>query len=192
MSRKWMVGLLGCGGVGLLLVALVVVAIVSGAPSNTAQSGSEQESGDDEKKSGSKNKGSGSDNPTVAVGESAELDDRTLTVTEVERNYTPQNRFSKAESGNEYLRVYVTMTNTSNRDIDYNPFNFEVQDSSGVQKNQTYVPEVPYNLESGSLAPKGKVEGNMIFEVPRNDNNLALIYTSNMFSGETVTVEPLR
>ncbi len=60
------------------------------------------------------------------------------------------------------------------------------------KKNQAFVPEVPYNLESGSLAPKGKVEGNMIFEVPRNDNNLKLIYTSNMFTGETVTVEPLR
>lgn len=184
-------GLLGCGGVGLLLLALIVVGIVSSASNNTAQSGGKQESGENKNKSGSKSK-SGSGSTTVAVGEPAELDDQTFTVTEVERNYAPSNRFSKAESGNEYLRVLVTLTNTSNRSIDYNPYNFEVQDSNGVQKNQAIVPEVPNNLESGSLAPEGRVEGNMIFEVPRNDNNLALIYTTNMFSGETVTVEPLQ
>jgi hypothetical protein len=177
--------------VGLLLLALIVVGIVSSASNNTAQSGGGEENNEDEKKSESKSK-SGSDSPTVAVGEPAELDDRTLTVTEVERDYTPSNRFTKAESGNQYLRVFITMTNNSRRDIDYNPFNFEVQDSNGVKKNQAIVPEVPNNLESGNLAPKGKVEGNMVFEVPRNDNNLKLIYTSNMFSGETVTVEPLR
>lgn len=192
IPRKWRIaGLLGCGGVGLLLLALIVVGIVSGASNNTAQGGGGQESGESKNKSGSKSKG-GSGSTTGAVGESIELEDRTLTVAEVERDYTPQNRFTKAESGNEYLRVFVTMTNTSNRPIDYNPFNFEVQDSNGVQKNQAIVPEVPNNLESGNLAPDGKVEGNMVFEVPRNDNNLKLIYTTNMFSGETVTVEPLQ
>jgi hypothetical protein len=156
IPKKWRIaGLLGCGGVGLLLLALLVVGIVSSASNNTAQSGGGQENGDDEKKSESKSK-SGSDSPTVAVGEPAELDDHTLTVTEVERNYTPNNRYSKAERGNEYLRVFITITNTSRQDINYNPFNFEVQDSNGVQKNQSFISEVPYNLESGSLAPKEK------------------------------------
>ena len=192
IPRKWRIaGLLGCGGVGLLLLALIVVGIVSGASNNTAQSGGGKESGENKSKAGSKSKG-GSGDVTAAVGEPVELEDRTFTVAEVERDYAPRNRFSKAESGNEYLRVLVTMTNTSNRPIDYNPFNFEVEDSNGVRENQAIVPEVPNNLESGNLAPDGNVEGNMIFEVPRNDNNLKLIYTTNMFSGETVTVEPLR
>jgi hypothetical protein len=192
IPKKWRIaGVLGCGGVGLLLLALIVVGIVSSASNNTAKSGGEEENGEDEKKSASKSK-SGSGSVTVAVGEPAELDDQTLTVTEVDRNFSPNNRFSKAERGSEYLRVYVTLTNTSNRDISYNPFDFEVQDSNGVQKNQSYVSEVPYKFESGSLAPKGKVEGNLVFEVPQNDNNLKLIYTSNMFSGDTVTVEPLQ
>lgn len=192
MSKKWLVGLLGCGGVGLLLLALVVVAIVSGSSSNTAQSGGGQESGDAEKKSTSKSSKSGSDNPTAAVGESVELDDRTFSVAEVERNYTPNNQFSKAERGNEYLRVLITLTNTSNGSISYNPFDFKVQDSNGVQKSQTFIPEVPNDLESGNLAPNGKIQGNLVFEVPRNDNGLKLLYTTNMFSGETVTVEPLQ
>ena len=111
---------------------------------------------------------------------------------EVERDYTPQNRFSKAESGNEFMRVFVRLVNTSNRPIDYNRFDFEVQDSNGVQKRASTIPELPRELDHGDLAPDGTVEGNMVFEVPRNDNNLALIYTTNMFSGETITVRPLQ
>jgi hypothetical protein len=173
-----------------LVLALLVVAIVSGPTNKTAQSGGGGQENGEEKKKASKSKG-GSDNIEVAVGETAELDDRTLTVAEAERNYSPSNRFSKAERGNEFLRMWITLTNTSDRPISYNPFDFEVQDSNGVQKNAAFVSEVPYRLESGDLAPNGKVEGNLVFEVPQRDNNLQLIYTTNMFSGETITVRPL-
>lgn len=191
MSRTWKVGLLGCGGIGLLLLALIVVAIVSGAPDNTAKSGSGQDEGEGEKKSAPKSKG-GSDSVTVAVGETAELDDRTLTVAEVESNYAANSRFSRVESGNQNLRVWVTLTNTSNRSISYNPFDFQVQDSNGVQTRISPMPETPNELRSGELAPEGRVEGNLVFEVPENDNNLSLIYTTNAFSGETITVRPLQ
>ena len=137
MSRIWRAVLVAGGGLGLLLLALIVVAFVSGAPNNTAtntaESGGGQEEGESEKEPPSKGKKGTSDSVTVAVGEPAELEDRTLTVAEVERGYTPQNRFSKAESGNEFMRVFVRLVNTSNRPIDYNRFNFEVQDSDGVQ-----------------------------------------------------------
>ena len=58
IPRKWQVaGLLGCGGMGLLLLALVVVGIVSSASNNTVQSGGGQESGESKNKSNeSKNK----------------------------------------------------------------------------------------------------------------------------------------
>jgi hypothetical protein len=177
-----------------LLVALLVVAAVSGPTNQTAQSeGGGQEDGEDEKKAESKKskKGGGSGNVEAAVGETVELDDQTLTVAEVQRNYNPQNRFQKTEQGNEFLRVWVMLTNTSDRPFNYGQFDFEVQDSNGVQKRAEYISELPYNLDSGDLAPGGNVEGNLVFEVPRNDNNLRLVYTSNMFSGQTVTVGPL-
>src|SRR5215212_5581267 len=106
--RKWMIGLLGCGGlVALLLVALLVVAVVSGPTNQTAQSsGVGQENSEEEKKTPKTNT-----NPKaveVGVGETAELRDRTLVVNEVERNYFPPTRFTRVEPGNELVRVYIT------------------------------------------------------------------------------------
>jgi hypothetical protein len=119
-----------------------------------------------------------------------QLRDRTLVVNEVE-GYSPPNRFQRPQQGNEYLRVYVTVRNTGDQTINYNPLDFKVQDSNGVQKNYETISEMPYRFEYGSLAPDGTVEGNLVFEVPQGDNNLQLIYETNMFGGETVTVGPL-
>ncbi len=193
-----MVLIVGGGALGLLLLALIVVAAVSGAPSNTAQSsggsGGQAENGGDAKESGSARKGGAdrADQQQISVGATAELEDHTLSVEEVERNYSPRDQFGRAKSGNEFMRVWATIENTSNRPVSFNPFYFEVQDSNGIQQGPALMAEVPYGFESGNLAPKGKVEGNLVFEVPKNDNNLKLIYESNMFNGETVTVEPLR
>src|SRR5215203_6354662 len=123
--RKWVIGLLGCGGlVALLLVALLVVAIVSGPTNQTAQSGGGgQENGTEEEEKEEKKpapkKKSGPENVEIAVGETAELQDRTLVVNEVQHGYPPQ-RFQRVEPGTELLRVYVTLKNTSNQPFNYN------------------------------------------------------------------------
>ena len=195
--RKWVIGLLGCGGlVALLLVALLVVAVVSGPTKQTAQSGGggqesggEEEEEKEEKKPAEKKK-SGPENVEVAVGETAELRDRTLLVNEVQHGYPPR-RGQRLEPGNELLRVYITLKNTGNQPINYNPLDFKVQDSNGVQKNYEGMSDLPYRLEYGSLAPDGTVEGNLAFEVPQGDNNLQLVYQANQFQRQTVTVGPL-
>lgn len=204
LSRKWQVGLLGCGGVGLLLLALIVVTIVSGAPDNTATrpdntvtsgEGIVQANGDDANESESARQGGAdrADQQQISVDETAELEDHTFSVEEVERNYSSGDEFSSPQSGKDFMRVWVNIKNTSsNRSVSFNPFSFEVEDSKGIQQGSTYVGEVPYEFESGELAPGGTVEGNIIFEVPQNDNNLKLLYEANMFSGEYITVEPLQ
>src|SRR5215211_3039849 len=187
--RKWVIGLLGGGGLlALFLVVLLVAAVVSGPTNQTAQS-----EGDEEQKSEKKptpNKKSGPENVTAAVGESAQLADRTLVVNEAE-GYAPPNQFQRPQPGNEYLRVYVTLRNTGNQPFDYNPLDFKVQDSNGVQKNSEFITEMPYSLEYGSLAPDGTVEGNLVFEIPQGDNDLHLIYETNPIERRTITVGPL-
>jgi hypothetical protein len=194
--RRWVIGLLGCGGlVALLLVALLVVAVVSGPPSQTAQSGGggQDNDGSEEKeeKKPAKKKMSGPENVEVAVGETAELSDRTLIVNEVQHGYPPQ-RYQRLEPGTELLRVYVTLKNTSNQAFNYNLNNFQVQDSNGVQKNPTTVTDLPYRVEYGDLAAGGTMEGNIVYEVPEGDRNLKLVYEANPFQRQTITVGPLQ
>jgi hypothetical protein len=47
------------------------------------------------------------------------------------------------------------------------------------------------HASDGSLAPGGTVEGNVTFEVPEGDSGLSLLYKTNAFSGQTITVKPL-
>jgi Domain of unknown function (DUF4352) len=111
------------------------------------------------------------------LGETAELSDRTLVANEVERNYVPPGRLPRQpEFGSEFIRVYVTMTNTGNQSFDYNLLNFKVQDSNGVQHNSQTMTDLPYRVSHGSLAPGGTLEGNMPFQVPQGDNGLKLVY----------------
>jgi len=87
---------------------LLVVAVVSGPTNQTAQSGGDgQESGGEEEKEEKKpapKKKSGPENVEVAVGETAELSDRTLVVNEAQHDYPPA-RFQKLEPGTELLRL---------------------------------------------------------------------------------------
>jgi hypothetical protein len=184
------IGLLGCGGLlALFLVVLLVAAVVSGPTNQTAQSDGEEEQ-ESKKKPAPNNKKSGPENVTAAVGESAQLADRTLVVNEVE-GYAPPNQFQRPQPGNEYLRVYVTLRNTGNQPFPYNPLDFKVQDSNGVQKTPETMTDMPYRLEFGDLAPDGIVEGNLVFEVPQGDNDLQLIYQTNAIERRTITVGPL-
>jgi hypothetical protein len=191
--RKWLIPLLGCGGLlGLLLVAVLVVAIVS-APSNnqasqSSQSGGEQENADQKKKKSTQSNSDPQD-VTVAVGETATLRDRTLVVNEVERNFLPPNRFSRVQQpGNEFVRVNITLKNTGNQAFSVNPFDFEVQDSSGVQKKPTTMSDLPDPIDLGDLASGGTLDGNVVFEAPQGDNGLNLLYETDIIQRRTVTV----
>ena len=84
--------------------------------------------------------------------------------------------------------MYITLRNTGDQAFSYNPLDFEVQDSNGIQKKPETITELPYRLEFGDLAPGGTLEGNMVFEVPQGDNRLSLIYETDIVSKRTVIV----
>ena len=182
---RWALGLLGCGGViALLLVAILVVAIVSN-PTSKSPPGTQEQTEDKKKSTKAKSQ---PNSVEVGVGETAELRDRSFVVNDVERNFQPPNRFTRTEPGNEFVRTYITIQNTSNDTIHYNINDFKMQDSNGVQKNAETMTELPNRIDYGDLAPGGTLQGNLVHEAPQGDNNLALVYETDMFSKQTVTV----
>ena len=150
----------------------------SGAPGSTSG----------EKKTETKNNPR-SDNVEVAVGETAELRDRTLIVNEVERDYFPDSRSARnPQSGNEFIRVYITLTNTGNVDFPYNVGKFEIQDSNGVQHRGESLSELPYRIGSGDLASGGTLEGNIVFQIPQGDSGIGMVYEPFEQNAGTITV----
>jgi len=169
-------------------VGLLVVAIVSGPSTETAQNGEKPEQGEEKKKPAAKKKND-PQNVAVNAGQTAELQDRTLVVNEVQRNYTPPNRFTRVEPGNELIRLYIIMQNTGHRDFNYNIHDFQVQDSNGVQKHAETITELPNRIGFGDLAPGGTLEGNLVYQVPQGDNGLSLVYETDIISKRTITVQ---
>jgi hypothetical protein len=162
--------LIGCGGLLALSVVALLAVLVGSVIFGGGSSKTEPE------------------NVETAVEETAELRDRTLVVNEVERNYLPPNQFSRPEGVNEFIRVFIVLTNTSDEPLDYNPNNFKVQDSNGVQKTPQSIPELPYPVHHASLAPGGMIQGNMVFEIPQDDRGPRLLYEPFERNLGTVTV----
>ena len=122
------------------------------------------------------------------VGETASFDNKSITVSDVQRNYDTGNQFAQPESGKEFVIVTVDIVNSSDKTLDYNTYEFKMQDSNGVQQNEAFSAISEGKLNSGSLAVGGKVTGKLAYEVPKADAELKLLYQNfSFFDNKTVT-----
>jgi len=124
-----------------------------------------------------------------AVNEAAKIGSQALTVTAVQRNYASGNPYIQPDTGNEYILVTVQIENQGTNQVDFNTYDFQVENSAGVLKNETYVPDVQNELSSGNLASGGKVTGNLAFEVPKGDAGLKLVFKPSFWSNKSVVVK---
>ncbi|MBH1956064.1 DUF4352 domain-containing protein [Candidatus Saccharibacteria bacterium] len=165
----------------LIIVVLIGIGGATGGnksdtPTNTASSGTVSESKTTDSKTEFK------------VGETATFDDKSITIKDVQRNYSTSNQFAQPESGKEFVLVTVEIANNSKSSMDFNTFEFKLQDSNGVQLNESFTALSEGKLNSGSLAPGGKVTGKLAYEVPKDDTGLKLLYQSfSFFSNKAVT-----
>lgn len=120
------------------------------------------------------------------LGEVATADDRSVAVTNVQRNYSTGNTYEQPESGKEYVVVTVQVANNGKDAVDYNTYDFKIQDSNGVQLTENAYISVEGELHSGSLAPGGKVTGKLSYQVPAGDKGLKLLFDSSSFFHQNV------
>lgn len=71
----------------------------------------------------------------------------------------------------------------------YSTFNFQLQDSNGVKHNEAITALTEGRLNTGTLAPGGKITGKLAYEVPKDDAGLKLVFESGSLFGKTVTVK---
>lgn len=122
-------------------------------------------------------------------GEQAILGNGAITVTNVERSQGGQ--YSKPKNGKEYVIVHVKIENKGDSNLSYNPYYFKMQNSQGQQENYTITMGVndDTQLNSGELIPGGSIEGTLVFEEPKGDNNLVLIYSDNLWSSKELKIK---
>lgn len=165
--------------------AIIVVLIVFGsAANNSSDTAVKTNDGSANKTSKEKQK------VNFKTGDTASFKDKSISVKEVQRNYTTGNQYLKAEPGKEFVIVTIHIVNNSDSKMDYNTFEFKMQDSNGVQQSESFTALTTGKLNSGSLAPGGKVTGKLAYEVPKGDKGLKLLYESmSLFDNQAITFD---
>ncbi len=132
---------------------------------------------------------SGNDNKEYKVGETVMVNNHALTVTNVQRNYSTGNKYMAPGSGNEFIKVTLKLENKSSGNINVNSYDFKVQDGNGsasYPKSPTYA--LDDKFDSAQLAPNGSKTGSLVFEVPKSDQNLKLIYKLSSVANKQIEI----
>ena len=169
------------------IVIVVIIAIGSqykqpekvGENKNSGSNGSSQTQNSEKKKE---------EKTEFKVGDIIAFDGKELTVEKVERNWKSEKTYIKPKDGKEYVKVSVKIENKSETEMNYNVFEFKVEDFNGAAERfdfQTY--SLPDSLGSGNLVKGGKKSGSMIFEVPAG-SSLKLHYQPSFWSNKKVIV----
>ena len=123
-----------------------------------------------------------------AYGETAELDGVSIRILSVEHSsgYTENFRtISPTNDSDEFVIVELEIKNTSGKTKSYRELNYSVQTSDGVIHSAGFpMYDTGNNLGSGQLAAKETKTGKIVLQAPKGDNDLILIYKSNMFSNK--------
>lgn len=122
-----------------------------------------------------------------SVGEKVQLGDNVLTVTKAVKSAGSE--YDQPKDGHEYVVVTVVIENAGDENISYNPFDFKMSNSQGQILDQAFTTiDTDTSLQSGELAPGGKVTGTIAFEQPAGDSGLQLQYTPSFWSDKTIKV----
>lgn len=132
---------------------------------------------------------SGESEPTqqfISLNETAILDGSEIMVSSVTRNFTPE--YGTPADGKEYIEVAVNIKNKSNENISYNPYHWRIETSNGEVYDYSWVTGTN-DLHSGELTANGERAGTIVFEVPKDDNNLKLHYKPNAWSDKEIIID---
>ena len=165
--------------IALGIVAVIIIAVaVSGGKGSSSMPASAGATA-----SGTAQPKAGMDK-VYAVSEAASVDGCNMVVNGVTKSNGTE--YDTPQSGNEYVIVNVTISNSGKENLAYNPFYFKMQNSQGQITDMSFSSiNQDTALNSGELAPGGTVTGTVVFEQPANDAGLVLQYQDNVFADGT-------
>lgn len=118
------------------------------------------------------------------VGDTIKVDNAELTVTKVSKS--DGSDYDKPQKdGDEFVIVSVTIKNTGNDKVAYNPMYFKMKNSQGQITDEAFTTVNQSTLlQSGDLSAGGNVSGDIDFEESKGDSGLILQYLNTL--GSTV------
>lgn len=127
------------------------------------------------------------DNKEFKVGKTIQLGDYKLKVSNVEKSQGSE--FDKPKEVQDFIIANLTIENDGKKEISYNPFDFNLQNSEGSTVNQAFIMvNQDTQLSSGKLAPNEKIAGTIAFETKKDDPKLQLIFKPNFLSKKEVRI----
>lgn len=105
-------------------------------------------------------------------------------VVKVERTQG-NNEYIKPKDGNEYVKVTIKIENKSNEKISYNALDWSMVNGNGVEDKWGSVTlDGDDMLNSGDLNAGGKIEGVLVWEQKKTDNNLKIRYYETLLDND--------
>ena len=125
---------------------------------------------------------------SFAVGETADVDGAKYTVTDVE--YSQGDEWDSPADGKEYVIVTLSIENGTDEDLSYNFLDWTMINSEGQEDSTAFsIIDSDTNLSSGDLKPGGSKTGTIVFEEPKDDASLKLLYYANVLVDDEPTFE---
>jgi hypothetical protein len=171
----------------LAVIAVVVIAsctIFSSAMNSVSKTAATTSASAVTQDTGSSSTSSSSGNTVVNLGQTITVNDVSGTATSAQK--LQADSFNIPKQGNEFIVVHVKLVNNGQSDQNYNTFDFHAKSGAGNVTDVEFGTPSSYTknsiLDSGKLAPGGKVEGDMIFQIPIGDSKAELTWTPSFFN----------
>lgn len=127
------------------------------------------------------------ENTTYSLGDTFVVDEMEYMVTSVERNYSSGKSYQVPNTGNEYVKLNISIVNKSNNKKDYNAYYWKIEDSNGDITTYAMMGQADDALSSGELAAGGKKQGSIVFEVPLG-STIKAHFSPNIFSDKEIII----
>jgi Domain of unknown function (DUF4352) len=123
-------------------------------------------------------------NVVAKVGQAITVDQVACTVTSAQ--VLQKDEYIAPKQGQQFIVVHVKLANNGTSEQSYNPFDFHARSSSGnITETEIAVPTTytaNNQIQSGKLAPGGKVEGDIVFQIPVGDAKAQMTWSPSFFN----------
>lgn len=122
-------------------------------------------------------------------GETAKFGTFEVKINSVQRDYVPTDSYPRADGGNEFVLVNISVKNTGSESEYISNYDLSMNDN-GVSDTASYY-DVNPSFDGGDLSPGATTTGNLMYEVTKGSDKLKLQYETTVYESGQSNVKNL-